>query len=75
MSKKYYAAVAKKKRRQQKARIDALKTKLDDSSLDDEERLKLIKKIEKLKRPTQRQKKSQSVWTVSEGLPSLGKKN
>ena len=74
MSKRYYAALAKKKRQAKKAQIDRLKVKLENKELAEEERVKIQRSIEKIKKPKPKQKKANSVWTVSGGLPSLGKK-
>jgi len=74
MSKKYYAALAKKRRQAKKDKIESLKERLKNKELTEKTKVKILKSIEEIKRPKPKPKKARSVWTVSGGLPSLGKR-
>ena len=75
MSKKYYAALAKKRREDKKEKIQNLEKLLLEKHLSGTEKSRILKSIEKIKNPKKKKATtSTSVWTVSGGLPGLGKR-
>ena len=75
MSKKYYAALAKKRREDKKEKIQNLEKLLLDKGLSASEKSRIQKSIEAIKNPKKKKTTtSTSVWTVSGGLPGLGKR-
>lgn len=75
MSKKYYAALSKKRREDKKERVKNLEKLLLEKDLSVSEKSRILKSIKTIKNPKKKKAKtSTSVWTVSGGLPGLGKR-